>query len=359
MKSTSWIKPFSKGMYLLYAGNTIDAFQPLDFYHYFPMWYDLWLTRIVEAMNKLDLWDKTYVEAKDLLPVPSSMRAILGKIIAAYKGSDRTHKESYQKVANLLARMLQEASPADPFAEHSSPVHREEELRDILETINWQKADIPSARKTGQLITAAGSLVHGLYNDVVTDFSWDAYGPYEVTYRDKSYTLLIRHFVDLRPKELWPEEYLASAKEIKIYGLYEGVEWEIAALGCHTIAKKGNPVEGLRYFAVVANNQSISTGEISTLIVELAEKAEKLYGHIRTFGFEELKIMVMRQASYQFKKIFDAANMDWQPTEEMLDRVKNKPLLKNVIPHGVMIQTPEEYVKVFALDEFAHEVLGE
>lgn len=355
VKSMSWIKPFTKASFSLYAGNVIDAFQPLDFFHFYPMWYDLWVKRIADVIKILDLEHKTYVELKEFLGTPSNMRAILQKVIPSYNGLENKNPADYKIVSNFFVRMLVEACPADPFGNISTPLYSSQEVEKLINQTEWQNGAPIPGRNLGKLITASGSLVHGLYNDLVTDFGWDAYGPF----KHGDLSLLIRHFPNFQPNELWSAEFFPSVKELKIFGLYEGVEWNIACVGCHTIATKGSPVTDLKKYCVLADGKTLTTQEIEALILELSDKAEAIYKEIRKKDFEDLKKMVMLQECFQTKKIFDAASVDWRPTSEMLARIEGKPLLKNLIPHGKMMSSIEEYIHDFGVGVFAREVLEE
>lgn len=354
----SWIDEYSKASYSLYAGNSIDAFQPLDFFHFYGLWYDLWLQRIIGVMDKINADHKSYSELKSNIPTPSNLRALIQKAIPAYIGSDHTKKYLYQRYTNFIARMLMEACPEDPFGISRTPIHSELQLKQIIEDTKWWPATPQDARTIGKLIAAAGSLVHGIYNDVVTDFGWDTYGPYENQQKDnKRYTLLIRDFPDLHPDGLWPSNSMASVKQLQIFQIYQDVEWAIGFVGCHTIIKKGNPITGLRYYSLVVDGKQFAMDQINNLINELAKKAEGIYSEIRKKDFETLKQMVMLQECYQLKGLFEMAEKDWRPTAKMIDAIRDKPLQSGILPHGVMMTDIEEYKKAFHLNEFKKEVI--
>lgn len=353
-KYMPWIKEFSKSSANLFKGQVLEGFQPLDFYHFYPLWYDLWMVRIAEVIKKLNLESKHFNEIKKILPPPSNIRTILIKLITAFKTNSTQNKKYYKLVANFFVRMLQESCPDDPFAFKSNPLHTSSEIKILVNNIKLNEADISSARKIGQLITATGSLVHGLYNDLATDFGWDAYGPYLLK---TNQNLLIRHFPNLQPKELWPEEQLASIKELLMYTIYEDVAWEINFVGSHTISQGQNPVQGMRKFAVYGDGKLLNINSINDLIDELSVKATKVYQEIRKLDFENLKLLVMRQECYQLKTLFDKAGVDWQLTDEMMGRIKNQPLLKNIFPHGKLIKTTKEFEKIFGINKFNKEVL--
>ena len=353
----SWIEKFSKGMSGLVMGNTLGAFQPLDFNHFNPLWYDLLVDKIAEALKKLDVDNQEFSKIQPLLPCPSSIRAVLGKMIPAWSHVPVKNAKNYRWAANFLANSLLKMCPDDPFAEKSNPCHEDREINKIVNNLKWEKSDIEKAKQLGRLNAVAGSLVHGLYNDVVTDMSWDVYGPYQINFKGKEYSMLIRHFVNLAPHELWPKKFLALVKEIKIYALYQDIDWEINAVGCHTIAKSGNPIEGLKRCVVLVDGHQAQGNELDDLIDKLAVKAEDLYKEIRKMSLEEIKEKVLLQECYQLKKIFDAAGIDWRPTEEMLARVRNKPLLKDIYPLDKLITSVEEFDEIFEVERFVKEVL--
>ena len=352
-----WINDFAKASFQIYAGNTLSAFQPLDFFHFYPLWYDLWIARIARSMERVGADHATYQELQELLPTPSNIRALVQKIIPSYRGFDSKNPEQVREVTNFFARMLSEGCKEDPWGQCATPLHRPQEIQTLVQALPWRNADPNTARTIGKFITAAGSLVHGLYNDLVTDLSWDCYGPYAVTLQGQEYSCIIRHFHDLQPKDLWPEGLLASVREIKIYALYQGITWHTPSVGCHIRPLSGNPVEGLRKYFVIG--RLLHPKKVTTLTTEFAHKAEVMYDIIKTMDREAIKLMVMRQECYQLKKLFDAAGMDWEPTPEMVARVKNKPLLTGLVPTGKMLTSVEEYKEAFGITTFAQEVLGE
>lgn len=355
-KYMGWINKFTKSIFNLFAGNVLEGFQPIDFFHFYPLWYDLWVERVAGVIKKLDLESKSYQELKGILSVPSNMRAQLQKLIPTYQGV-RKNQSDFKVVANFFARMLEECCPSDPFAETKNLIHSSEQM-DLIMNSKWQSGDVLKARKIGQLITTIGSLGHGLYNDLGVDFCWDAYGPYKVSEKGENFNLLIRHFPNLCPKELWPDKYLTSVKEISIYALYQDVEWVIPFVGCHASPLSGSIVQGLKKYFVMVDGVLVNDEKVNNLISEFAQKAEALYKDIKKLSFEELKIMVMNQECYQLKKLFDSAGVDWKPTEEMLNRIRDKQLLTGILPHGIMMTDINEYEEIFGIKLFDQEVLN-
>lgn len=358
MRSMSWIKDFSQSSVAIYKGNVLEGFQPIDFFHFYPLWYDLLVARIAAAIRKLDLEQKKYSEIRNFLPGPSNIRALYQKIIPAYYAYRADNRQDYRLVANFFARMLQEACPEDHWGLATNRLHTPEEIRKITKDIGWENVNLKNAREVGQFITAASSLVHGLYNDLATDFGWDIYGPYMVEQEGKKYSLLIRHFTDMRPTELWPEKDLPKEKEIFLYTLYEGIEWEVKYVGCHMTPINGSPVLGMRKSALAVDGKAVPQEALTSLTADYGQRAVAIYKKVRQMSFEELKVLILRQECYQFKKLFERAEMDWQPTMEMLERIRDKPLLEDIFPRGTMINTVKEFEEIFGVKVFKREVLG-
>lgn len=353
----NWIDEFAEASFSLYSGNTLSAFQPLDFFHYYGLWYDLWLRRVAKAMDALDVERKSYQELRHLLPTPSSMRALLQKAIVAYIGKSES-PDLYRRYTSFIVRMLREACPSDPFGKTSTPLHSEREVGELVAHTAWEKGTPGAARALGKLLASTGSLVHGLYNDVVTDFGWDAYGPYPTEKDGGPFTLLIRYFPDLQPG-LWSETLEAPVRTIEIRQLYmSDVKWSIGCVGCHTLLIEGDPIHGLAHFAAYADGRPISLKKINELTAELAIRGEAIYREIRTKDFEQLKEMVMLQECYQLKKLLDAAGVDWTPTEEMKAAVQGKPLLTGLFPTEQLLTNLDDYKEAFGINRFAREVVG-
>ncbi|MFH1890584.1 MAG: hypothetical protein ABIJ91_03410 [Candidatus Kuenenbacteria bacterium] len=354
----NWINQFSKSASNFFKGRSLNVMQPIDFYHFYPMWYDLLITRISYALKALKADGKDFKDLQTLLPLPSSIRFTLAKIIPTYSVQLNKNKDDYYIVSTFLARMLAESCLDDPFSLNSNPIHSPQKVREIIKSVQWQEADIVTAKKMGRLTTATASFIHGVYNDATTDFGWDIYGPYTVKDKGKEYTLLIRHFANLQPTKLWPKSFHASANEIHVYSLYQKVDWKICFIGCHTIQKGETPISGLRKYAVYIDGKPATEKKIDTLINELSNKAVKVYKRIRSMGFEELKLFVMRQECYPFKKLFNQVNLNWEPTDEMIKRIKDKPLLKNIFPRNKMMKTTKEFEEIFGINIFKKEVLN-
>lgn len=337
-----WIDDYAKASYQLFAGNVLKAFQPLDFYHFYPLWYDLWLDRIYQAIKKFRSMKYDISKAVKNFPVPSSSRAVLQKFIIIFPNLTNQKTDQFKEIINFFVEVLENTNKEDVFAYKKNIIHDSNEVQDILKKIELRKATRESAQEIGRIILGMGSLVNGLYNDVVTDMGWDSYGPYDVTeeMKGRESILLIRHFPNLKPIELWPE-YLEirdyKFKDVKIYTIYKDIECRINWLGCHPTFN-GSLVDNMVQYALLVDGKFINDlekiKEIKNYYLKLASDQ---YLRVKQMNFEQLKQKALLQECYQLHTFFEFLGMDWWPTKEMINRVEGKELFRGLYPTGELI----------------------
>ncbi|OGE31005.1 hypothetical protein A2631_04970 [Candidatus Daviesbacteria bacterium RIFCSPHIGHO2_01_FULL_44_29] len=351
-KNGQLFEEFITGISANALGTSAEAEKPFPMTDSLPLWYDLFVIKVAEALQKNKL-------QPELLPTVSNLRFILYKIMRSYVGLSEERKRQvqkpYQKVFNLLLETIRKLVPIDSFCVHSNLYWSQEEVEDRLSQLELSPVqDREESRLIAKLNLGLTSLVHGLYNDIVTDFGIDVYGPYQVAIDGQEYALLVKNFPDLNPLALsWPQQFLPKIKQVYMYLLYAGTKWEIKGVGCHTNLLSGNPIDDLRKVAVVADGEILDQKEIEALTKETLLKSQDLYIHIIDSGFEEQKKQALFQECFQFKKLFDKAGIDWKPSQEMIARVAGK----EIIPTPGVIQDMTEYRQKLGVDRFKEEVV--
>lgn len=333
-------------------GTSAEAEKPFPMTDSLPLWYDLFVIKVSEAFRKVRL-------QKDLLPTVSNLRFILYKIMRSYVGLSEERKaevqKPYQILFNLLLETVHRLVPVDSFCHRSNQYWTQTEVEERIKNLELSSIqDREESRLIAKLNLGLTSLVHGLYNDIVTDYGVDVYGPYKIHAAGSEYSLLVKYFPNLNPHDLgWPEEFLPAIKQVYLYLFYAGTQWEIKGVGCHTNILSGNPIDDLRKFAVVADGKTLSKESIESLTKEMLKKSQDLYIHIIDSGFEEQKKQALFQECFQFKKIFDHAGIDWRPTQEMIDRMKGK----EIFPTPGVIKNIEEYRVKLGVEKFKDEIV--
>lgn len=352
MAHPKWIDRYAEASYQLIGGNVLEAFALIDFYHFYPLWYDLWLDKIFQGISEFKKRGLSIREHPNIFPPPSSVRAILLKYVSAFSVFPKTYdQEKFKTIINFLIEVLKNQCHKDIFCQKGNFCHKEDELKNLFKEISWRTPERAAAQNLGRLYMALGNLINGLYNDLVTDMGWEVYGPYDVTkIFSRRATLLIKDFPNLKPIELWPEISGFNYRKITLYTIYQEIECKIGYVGCHIVTSSNLAENLLKYAVVVDGKVKNQPKEILKLKEYFLNLASKHFLRVKKLNFEELKQKVLLQECYQLHEFFDFLLMPWQPTEEMKKAVKNRPLLSGEYPRGRIISY-KEYCQYFGVNK--------
>lgn len=289
----------------------------MDFYHFYPLWHDLWLDHIYEGIQRFNSKDLSLEKSIAIFPPPSSTRVIPLKIITTFPHLKNYDKKKFVTIVNFFLDVLRIQCKRDIFSLNSNISHADKEISQIISEINFQKPSEKIASKS--------------------------FGPKTI--------LVIRDFPNMKPVELWPEIKDYKYKKIRIYNVYKDVEFKIFFVGCHTISK-GDLVKNLISYSLVVDGKNIrDANEISKLKDYYLNLATEHYLRVKSLksDFEKLKEKILLQECYQLHEFFNFLGMEWRPTKEMITRIKNKELYKNLYTYGKLLSF-EEYCKEFGVN---------
>ena len=345
--------------WLLSKDTSAATARPFPLSIFYTWWLDLQLKRIDEAVRLLQQSDYTETQYRSVLPSTSAIRTLLHFMLLAwpdFRYYEREGLESvYKNLFHFFIQYLHTIHTEDPYVSRKNVIHSEAEIARMLSDHSFATPSSPAeAKNISALILGAGTMVHGLFNDVVTDMGWDGYGPYSVRFANQEQEFVQRVFPDLRPTALnWPADLYPSVDTLIIYALYDpSVQWEFHVLGCHTFLAGGNVVAGLRHYSVVVDGTALSQADIVALKTELMEKSQRIYQHIYATPYEDQKKQALRQECYRFKTLFDAVDMNWEPTTAMEERVANKTITKEEYGYVDQPSVDKAYFrKVLRVDE--------
>lgn len=349
-KHPKWIDEFGVSGYQIQKGTVLEGFQPIDFYHFFPLWYDLFISQIARAVDELKHQGKTLKETVPHFTTPSNIRALFQKTIPTFPHLQHKNISEFKKVLTFLIGILKLQCKTDALGMRSNIIHTKVELKNAMRKVKWGKADPVVARNVGRLIMGLGHLVNGLYNDLVTDMGWDVYGPYDVSFKfGKGATLLIRDYPNMKPVELWSHAKRYRYRRVRIWTVYRNISCEIKFVGCHTVTKGGSlPDAMIAYGVDVDGKWHNSAGAVRKLAGYFLNEA-KLQGHrVDAMSVDARKEKVFLQECYQLRRLLEWLGLDWRPTKEMRARIK-KPMRKDLYPMGKLV-TFSEFKKYFGVN---------
>jgi len=123
---------------------------------------------------------------------------------------------------------------------------------------------------------------------------------------------------------LQPEIKKVKYSDIKIFQVFKNVKFRCETVGMHSIYE-GDVINNLLAFFVIVDNvpqNSIEKiKELSDYFAKIATEQSIVYENLSK---EERKIKILEWYSYEFVDFFKLAGMNWRPTKEMSEAVKDK-----------------------------------
>ena len=301
-----------------------------------PYYYDLVTDRVLSAMDRVGMPK----DPRTLFAGPSSLRTqIVVLFLMKYFGFS---KKDRIKLATYYYNALRSFSKKDPFSYHGTNfVFTKQEISEQIKHLAWSKANQDSSKEVAKLSVSLAALAYALFTDSSPTVGREYSGPYNLR---NGKTLIIRDFFFLKPVEVWPHCKKYKYNSIRIYSTYNNVKTRFDFYGNFTSDK--NLVENLSAYSILADGKQLKTN-VKGVSEYLAKLALAQADRWNTLDLEETKIKFMECDMYHHRKLLGAAGMDWKPTKEMLNRVKNKKLLKGFGPWGQPRKMSKSEIKHF------------
>lgn len=320
-----WIDEYTKAFHIAFRNMMPCSWGPFDIYSFLKFLNGSFLSKLHQAVVKIKQKNISIEEVAKSFSCPSSLRVALYWLALEYQYSEPKNKVQFKEIVEFLVKIIQFMAKKDIFAYESNIVHSPQEIKEILNTTPWQQAGSGSAREIGKLYNSLASLVFALYGDFFPQDSHEIYGPYDVSEKFGENTILvIKHFPKIRPVELWPETEELEYKDVKISQVYKNVKFKCELIGMHSIYK-GNLMDNLVAYTVMADGKYCNDIEEIKKLNTYFEKYATDYSFLcDKLSKEELKKKALEWDCYQFVDFFKLAGMDWRPTQDMLEAVRDK-----------------------------------
>jgi len=317
--SKNEISKFIDSMSIAVGNMDLETLEPMSFSMFHPLFAKEWVDKIEKVMKIIEEKGISIEEVAELISGPSSLRAQFYFLLIDLKCS-KSEKEKRVKIASFINEILKKRAVDDVYGRRSNIVHTKEDVKLMLDRIKWNKGDSEISKLLGRLYSSAYHVINGLYTDFYTDFGVENFGEYDL---GEGQMLIIRKFNDLNPKELW-NEVANPCKELVIYTIYKNVKFKCDAISVHTIYE-GDNINNLVLWAVEIDGRFIdSVHELKVLKSKLEVKSVEQWQRLIGLSFEELKLKGLFMRGYVFKDLFERVGLDWKPSGEMINTVKNK-----------------------------------
>ena len=319
---TKEIKEFIEAFKIAVGNMDLSTLEPMSNFMFHPLFPEQWIYKwenVIRISNELNIPIK---ELTKYISGPGHIRSQFFFMLLDLKCS-KTKKEKRVKIANFFNELLRNKAVEDPYGWKSNIAHTKEEIREILNKTKFNKGTEEISRFLGRLYSAAYHLTNGLYTDFYTDFGVECQGEYKLY---NNHILVIRHFYDLNPKELWPN-LNSPCKKLTIYTVYKNIRFKTDSISVHSVFE-GDPIKNLVAWAVKVNGKYKSIKELKPLKEKLELKSVEQWKRLTSLNHEDLKVKGLFMRGYIFKDFFERLNLDWKPSKEMIEAVKHKPFTK-------------------------------
>ncbi len=306
-----------------------STLKPIDCFEMFPLYAQEGserLLRIIEVSSKHDIKEiARHMHSPSVIRVEMLLALVKARLA-------KVDKSTLMKIAEFYHSLLQAVCLEDHYAKNGKNlVHTNEEMREI--TTNLKVADPEVARRLGKLSNACYHLAYSLYSDINPQICYDNFGPYDVSdVYGRGHILVIKQFQNLKPVELWGDKAGdVPFNSIRLYCVYKEVGFSVD--NASHIHYQGDVIQGLKYFKVEADNQFVEDlSIIENAIHKINLKSIELWQALTVLDFESAKVKYLEQRCYNYVNLCTLIGMNWRPTKEMLNAVKDKPLATRFWP---------------------------
>ncbi|MDP2750296.1 MAG: hypothetical protein Q8O89_05690, partial [Nanoarchaeota archaeon] len=293
--------------------------KPINNFIFHPLFDTEWIKRIENAIEITEKYNISREQIAHQIKSTSHIRVQLFFLLLDLK-SAKIPKQKRLKIFQFLGDILEIKAKKDIPGYKSNIVHTYEEL-DIIMKKEFTQANIDIARTLGELYNAAYHLTNGLYTDFYTDYGAENNGPYNL---GNNRILVMKQFFDLRPLLLWPENK-TPCKSIIIYCIYENVKFSCDAISVHSFYE-GDPIKGLVKYRIEIDGKTVSLEELKKIKESIESLSAEQWKRLIGLDNEAIKVKGLFQRCYVFKDLFDYLGIDWKPSKEMMQAVKDKEL---------------------------------
>lgn len=321
LEKYSWLDEFLQALEKTLGFMDLSTLQPTSWRHFQPLiaqeWLD-WFWRIIEKRNEQNIPFETVAQVLQ----PDLCREHLLFTLEDLKTAHWPLEKRLQ-VANFFYQTLKAQMPqGDLFGLYGTTRrHSQNDIRSLMQN-SFEQGTPEIARELGKLYNGAYNLGASLYLDFYMGKAVENWGPYQL---ENNQILVIKEMRFLRPTEIW-SDIKTTMNKIGLFAVYENVEFSTDLIACHT-QYKGDVINGLKNWRMECDGKVITDiSEIRAIGNNLAEVGIEQWQHLTTLPERELLQKAVWIRCYMFKEVCDLLGIDWQPTKQLLDAIKNKTL---------------------------------
>lgn len=291
-----------------------------------PLYSKEWLDWLYVAFEKSKQKNSTNRELAFGFLGPQIIRKTLVDVAFMSKACSYDKKKTEQ-LLTWLKDILLEKCTGDPFGFESNQVLSKEDLKYLMQMFPFHPPVEGEAQAAMQLVKNCEALtqVNFLWN---TQEWLDTYGPYTLPSGRK---IMLHAFTNFEPVEIFPHAAGFDPSTIYIYSIHDNAEIKVDYYG--RTNNKSPLAETMTSLLIFEHGRLVKDQtRIIQLNALLQEEAQKQAMRMQALDAEQLKEKEVELHCYMYRELFKLLELDWKPTQEMKNAVKDKALLKFETP---------------------------
>lgn len=325
-----WIDDYARAIHQAFLNMTPLYVGSIDVFYIARLLEGTFLDKVYQAIKIIKNKNYSLAEIAKSFATLATLRIQIYWLMLEFLGAKNIiDRKTLRESIDFFVEILYFAAKKDAFGYNSGIRHSQAEIESLLQNLNLKKANPVIAREIGKFYNSLVSLVFALYDDFLPQDSHEVYGPYDVSkIYGKGYFLLIKDFPKIKPVELWPKASELKHQKVTIYQIYSGIKFRCELIGMHSVYE-GDPVNNLKFYYAVVDGKAVNEKEkIKELTNYFSDESIKQAQVLAGLSQEQLKLKGLEWLMYQLKDFFKLANMDWRPTKEMWQKIKDKNIPK-------------------------------
>lgn len=343
-----WIDDYAKAFHQAFLNMVPLYVGSIDVFYIARLLEGAFLAKVYQAIKIIKNKNYSLAEIAKSFATLATLRTQIYWLMLEFLGAKNTaDRKALRESVDFFAEILYFAAKKDAFGYDSSIRHSQAEIDSLLGNLNFEDGNPEVARELGKLYNSLVSLIFALYDDFLPQDSHEIYGPYDVSkIYGKGHFLLIKDFPKIKPVELWPEASELKHQKATIYQIYSGIKFRCELIGMHSVYE-GDPVSNLKFYYAAVDGKAVNEKEkIKELTNYFSDESIKQAQVLAGLSQEQLKLKGLEWLMYQLKDFFKLADMDWRPTKEMFDKIKDKDIpakfrLDKFPPYNEYINSPD------------------
>lgn len=334
-KKPNWFGSLSKSLVKGHRLMDPSAWAPPNPFLLDPLFVDFWVEKIQEVQKRIKERKISFDLVANTIMGPGCIRKEFRWII----WGGRLMGLPVEKVLDLMIfykKILDVRAGDDPFNLHSAYWHPQNEIEVITKNTKWIAVTDESKRIISQLSANCPPVAWGLFTDFFYHRAYEAYGLYKkIDLYNKLFApndvLMIRQYGPFYAPELWSHTKDFFKYKIVVKTVYDDLNCDFDYIN-HFTTTDNIPAK-LKYWDVEIDGKSVTEiKELRNINEKIIEMAMLQDTFLKQLGSEGQKRFTIRAKYYALKELFELVDLPWEPEEEVLNRVKNKDLLRIKFP---------------------------